>query len=166
MVLKYKGSNLDVMCIVFWTILLKISSSSFSYWMGNIKKLQQYIMPTQRFSLAKSLRHERRHRALICLVLVWAGVWVTPATFDDHHSCSSGQSTRKGDSIIGHFSGGFSKKISSKDYLSLCHFQFQNFQRHSRQFVFVFILCVSVPILYSIQLLSLNARFKQKLNFS
>ena len=38
MVLKYKGSNLDVMCLVFWTILLKISSSSFSYWMGNIKR--------------------------------------------------------------------------------------------------------------------------------
>ena len=164
MVLKYKGSNLDVMCIVFWTILLKISSSSFSYWMGNIKKLQQYIMPTQRFSLAKSLRHERRHRALICLVLVWVGV-SDPGNIWDHHSCSSGQSTRKGDSIIGHFSGGFSKKISSKDYLSLCHFQFQNFQRHSRQFVFVFILCVSVSY-YSIQLLSLDARFKQKLNFS
>ena len=151
MVLKYKGSNLDVMCIVFWTILLKISSSSFSYWMGNIKKLQQYIMPTQRFSLAKSLRHERRHRALICLVLVWAGVWVTPATFDDHHSCSSGQSTRKGDSIIGHFSGGFSKKISSKDYLSLCHFQFQNLVK-------TFCICFYFVCL-SLILLHLSLRF-------
>ena len=105
-------------------------------------------MPTQRFSLAKSLRHERRHRALICLVLVWAGVWVTPATFDDHHSCSSGQSTRKGDSIIGHFSGGFSKKISSKDYLSLCHFQFQNLVKTFC--ICFYFVCLSLILLHPV----------------
>ena len=44
----------------------------------------------------------------------------------------------RGDSIIGHFSGGFSKKISSKDYLSLCHFQFQNFQRQDSLYLFLF----------------------------
>ena len=132
MVLKYKGSNLDVMCLVFWTILLKISSSSFSYWMGNIKKLQQYIMPTQRFSLAKSLRHERRHRALICLVLVWVTLIILVQAVSPQG---------RGDSIIGHFSGGFSKKISSKDYLSLCHFQFRNFQRQDSLYLFLF--CVS-----------------------
>ena len=95
-------------------------------------------MPTQRFSLAKSLRHERRHRALICLVLVWVGV-SDPGNIIILVQAVSPQG--RGDSIIGHFSGGFSKKISLKDYLSLCHFQFQNFQRQDSLYLFLF--CVS-----------------------
>ena len=96
-------------------------------------------MPTQRFSLAKSLRHERRHRAL---------VWVTPATFW-WSSFLFKRSVHKGrDSIIGHFSGGFSKKISSKDYLSLCHFQFQNLVKTFC--ICFYFVCLSLILLHPV----------------
>ena len=77
-------------------------------------------------------------------VLSWCEhwVWVTPATFDDHHSCSSGQSTRKVSPVV-------SLRKFRQKIISLCvTFNFKIFNvKTVCIWLFVFILCISVSYL-------------------